>query len=153
MSCYCVFISKCKQNHLNASRISCARIFPDINDFFMPPESTTAPVGSEAVLSCVTGRSAPYPQVYWVVNGKRLDDANTQTATFGEYDPTGLSAQVSMKLMYLVTGERDRTVRCVAVNPLSGEAVRSDPAVVTPESEFVCVCVCMAVNPLSGETV
>ena len=116
----------------------------DIKDFIMQPDSTTEAVGSEAVLTCVTGRSAPYPTVHWEMDGVRLENANTQTASYGEFDPTGLSAQISMKLMYTVVADDPRSFRCVARNPLSGETVKSFAATVTPTGEggFARVALC-----------
>ena len=98
----------------------------------MQPQNTSTSIGSEAVLTCVTGRSAPYPTVHWEMNDVRLENAKALTASYGEFDRTGLSAQVSMKLMYRVVDDVPRSFRCVAQNPLSGETVKSSAAMVTP---------------------
>ena len=61
-----------------------------------------------------------------------MENAKTRTASYGEFDKTGLSEQISMKLMYMVVDDLPRSFRCVAQNPLSSEVVKSSAAVVTP---------------------
>ncbi|KAK7095306.1 hypothetical protein V1264_006733 [Littorina saxatilis] len=104
-----------------------------IKDFILQPENASAAIGSEAVLTCVTGRSAPYPIVHWEKNGRKIENARTFAASYGDFDHTGLSDQISMKLMYRVLDGNPLWFQCVAVNPLSGETVKSRPAFVTPE--------------------
>nr|KAG5712451.1 hypothetical protein BaRGS_011425 [Batillaria attramentaria] len=62
-----------------------------------------------------------------------MDGARTVTATYGSYDETGLSSQVSMKLVYRVEDEVERVFRCAARNPLTGEELFSQEATVTAE--------------------
>ena len=71
----------------------------------------------------------------------RMENAKTRTASYGEFDKTGLSEQISMKLMYMVVDDLPRSFRCVAQNPLSGEVVKSSAAVVTPTgTSNLCFC-------------
>lgn len=104
-----------------------------VNNFIMHPQSVRVPVGTEAVLTCVTGRSSPHPRVHWEMDGVIFDSAKTVSAAYGSYDQTGLSSQISMKLMYLVQDDVERVFRCVAVNTLLGRTLYSQEAKVTAE--------------------
>lgn len=82
-------------------------------------------------LTCVTGRSAPYPAVWWEMDDQVVEDGRTVAVTYGAYDGIGLSVQVSMKMIRKMMDERARAFRCVARNVLMGQTVKSRQAVVS----------------------
>ncbi|XP_025111745.1 hemicentin-1-like [Pomacea canaliculata] len=102
-----------------------------IDDFVVHPQNTTTALATDVTLTCVTGRSAPYPAVWWEMDDQVVEDGRTVAVTYGAYDGIGLSVQVSMKMIRKMMDERARAFRCVARNVLMGQTVKSRQAVVS----------------------
>ncbi len=112
----------------------------DIEPFLFHPEPLVLYESNMTVLDCVTGYSAPSPQVHWEKDGERVLYGVQEVAQFGELGLAG-SRQISMHLEFVGMVELSGSYQCISRNQLSGEIVRSNPAFVNITCEcdsFIC---------------
>ncbi|XP_071097699.1 contactin-5-like [Haliotis cracherodii] len=101
-----------------------------INKFQLSPVSVRVEVNASVTFECITGSSAPYPKVYWDLNGQEFRGGEQVTASYGDYDATGLSAQYSMKLVLTINRTNIGILRCMALNTLLKRNVSSGDAAI-----------------------
>ncbi|XP_046547800.1 protein sidekick-2-like isoform X2 [Haliotis rubra] len=101
-----------------------------INKFQLSPASVRVEVNTSVTFECITGSSAPYPRVYWDLNGKEFLGGEQITASYGDYDATGLSAQYSMKLILTIDRTNIGILRCMALNTLLKRNISSVDAAI-----------------------
>jgi len=83
-------------------------------------------VGGTVQLSCVTGYSAPPADVSWTHDAAVSTTGRQAVAEFGSRRDGGASARLSASLVLDAVDLQDAGLyECLAVNPLSGQAVRS----------------------------
>lgn len=96
----------------------------DIRPFVNNPSQVTVTEGETTILECVTGESAPPPQVYWEKDGQPVTSGSEFKARFGthSYDMIG---QYYMKLILDSKPRETGLYSCVAVNTAQGIQVKS----------------------------
>ncbi|RUS85895.1 hypothetical protein EGW08_006298, partial [Elysia chlorotica] len=104
-----------------------------LEPFVIQPQSLAVSVGERATLACVTGVSSPVVEVSWLRNGLPFTKGTVQTATFGGYDPTGLTHQLSVRLTLDVDADVFGRFQCRAWNPVLRDAVLSEVAELSNE--------------------
>ncbi|XP_050389224.2 cell adhesion molecule DSCAML1 isoform X1 [Patella vulgata] len=108
-----------------------------IDQFLIYPRSFRTIEGETIVFECVTGKSAPKAEVYWELNGAKFGGGEQLLASFGDYDPTRLTMQYSMKLQIIARRSESGTFRCVSVNPLLKKTVWSEDASLYVDNKVV----------------
>ncbi|XP_053381258.1 hemicentin-1-like isoform X2 [Mercenaria mercenaria] len=74
---------------------------------------------------CITGQSAPAPEIYWERDGEVFTGGEQYSATYGGYSKQSLIIQYSMKLILRAKPHLDGAYNCVARNPVLKIDVRS----------------------------
>ncbi|GFR76179.1 down syndrome cell adhesion molecule-like protein 1 homolog [Elysia marginata] len=110
-----------------------------LRPFVIHPESQAVSIGETAILTCVTGVSSPVVEVSWLRNGLQFTQGTVQTATFGGYDRTGLTHQLSLRLTVEVSSDLFGQFQCRAWNPVLREFELSDVADVSNEGLYLSV--------------
>ncbi|XP_041368525.1 Down syndrome cell adhesion molecule homolog [Gigantopelta aegis] len=124
---YCTVVS-------NSSRIispEAAVIEAYISEFLVHPQSVRTAEKDVVTFECVSGESAPYPDVFWELNGVRFKGGNQSRTTYGDYDETGLRIQYSLKLVLVLETQFVGVIRCAAENRVLGKSVYSHSANIT----------------------
>ncbi|XP_063423731.1 cell adhesion molecule DSCAM-like [Mytilus trossulus] len=112
-------------NHSETNILSSAVLIQAyIRPFVTNPSQVTVTEGDTAILECVTGESAPPPQVYWEKDGQPVTSGSQFKARFGTqlYDMIG---QYYMKLILDSKPRETGLYSCVAVNTAQGIQVKS----------------------------
>ncbi|KAH9496460.1 hypothetical protein Btru_010921 [Bulinus truncatus] len=135
---YTCFVSRIKRNYigdpgfvLESVSASGLVIKSYIDPFLLQPTSVFAGLGDTVVLTCVTGRSSPDIEVRWLRNGQEFQKGSQQVSSFGDYDVTGLSVQLSMKLTLVTSQDIYGSYVCQAKNQILSKTVWSQKANIT----------------------
>ncbi|KAH9496457.1 hypothetical protein Btru_010914 [Bulinus truncatus] len=135
---YTCFVSRIKRSYvgdpgfvLESVSASGLVIKSYIDPFLLQPTSVFAGLGDTVVLTCVTGRSSPDIEVRWLRNGQEFQKGSQQVSSFGDYDVTGLSVQLSMKLTLVTSQDIYGSYVCQAKNQILSKTVWSQEANIT----------------------
>ncbi|KAK0065865.1 hemicentin-2 [Biomphalaria pfeifferi] len=118
-------------NVLESVSASALLIKSYLEPFIIQPSSVFASLGDSVVLTCVTGKSSPRIKVKWLRNGGEFQKGFQQIASFGDYDPSGLTVQWSMKLTLDISEDVFGAYSCQATNEMLSVSVFSKEANVT----------------------
>ena len=111
-------------------------LFSDISAFFLHPQSQTTQEGAQLTLTCVTGKSAPPPQIYWIKDGSLFEQGNQSKVTYGSIGDGG-ALQQTMQLKLTAKPEYSGMYHCVAKNPLTMKVERSNGANISVSCELL----------------
>ena len=95
----------------------------DIKPFVTSPSSISVTEGSVATLECLTGESAPPPEIRWEKDGLPVKTGTQYSARFGTHP--FMIGQYYMQLVLDSKPKETGSYSCVAVNPTLGLEVRS----------------------------
>lgn len=96
-----------------------------IKMFEVSPTPVNALEDEIVSFDCITGESAPRPEIFWERNGARFVGGEQYSATYGGYSESSLIIQYSMKLILKAKPHLDGSYNCVARNPVLQIDVRS----------------------------
>ncbi|CAH1786577.1 unnamed protein product [Owenia fusiformis] len=99
-------------------------------DFYENPGNITTQDGNITELRCITPISAPPFSVSWEKDGQPFTKGSQVTAIFGDKGDGG-AARVSVDLQFKTSLELQGVYRCVAVNLVTKQTVRSYPGTVS----------------------
>lgn len=89
-----------------------------IRMFEVNPTPVRAIEGETVSFDCITGQSAPDPEIFWERNGERFTGGDQHNATYGGYSFNSLIKQYTMKLLLQASTDLDGDFNCVARNPV-----------------------------------
>ncbi|KAL4218915.1 hypothetical protein ACF0H5_021503 [Mactra antiquata] len=119
----CLIYNSSNQRVLESQQ---ARVFHAyIKMFEVSPVPVYALEGEIVSFDCITGESAPPPDVYWERNGEEFLGGEQHIATYGGHQKGSLIKQYSMRLILRALPTLDGSFNCLARNPALNIDVRS----------------------------